>query len=804
MFPNGSTVLGRLLGRTLLVVLSTAFLSESLGFFTHQLSLALGVLLFGAFILSLPRPRPGKLDFHAWSSLLVVLTAFAFLRLDTVLRPLVVSACLMALHEARARSEESGSYHRSLAIGILSFGVVLVFEKHSPLVWSLIHSCSVRYSELVGRLAGTKISIGPSLSGGHLTILLLSVAAGLSFSSAPKRPVGLVLVVALLIAANGAAVLLIHPIARAVSLIAPGSFGSVRSYDRVLLSLPLLTFALSLMPLYVALKAFPVVEDKAQVGNKLPAFLGAAGILASILLLVWTLPTEGPQEARISFYEKGFLNWMRPVHGQYGSRSGGMFGNLPLFVEALGFESVAVDSIDTNSLRDTDVLFMINTDHRLPDHSYEAIGRFVERGGSLVLLGDHTFFKDDKTNWLNAVLRPFGIRYRFDSADYFIGGWLHSYFYPASPLTAGFSDEQNEVGSVVGASLDISYPAVPIVIGRFGFSDEGRPDFEEGGYIGDLEYRQGERLGDAILVAAQNYGKGKVLVFGDTSGFVNPLMVDTYRFLSRVLRWSAGEARIPAYGIRLFFSLLLLGGSVWLFSKSRFRGICSVLIPVLVAVPVFLAQNGLARRGAAAVRGDYVLVDDSHHGRFPVEFWQPCGLMGLHLNFMRNGYLSFTMHDFSVPLLNGSRVLVFVAPAKSFTCGEISVLDDYVTRGGVLILCVGYEEKAASMALLDHFGFDIENVPLGAFHTDVPGAGVSVSFREAWPVSYSAAEVEVVAGRGEYPTAVFAKRGRGEIVVFGDTGFFYNVNIETEDGAVGPNIDFLAWLLDHIEIAGSH
>ena len=70
-----------------------------------------------------------------------------------------------------------------------------------------------------------------------------------------------------------------------------------------------------------------------------------------------------------------------------------MFGNLPQFLEAMGFSTAKVDTISSDNLQEAKILMMINVDRELPQDELEAIWGFVEEGGSLLLLGDHTFYK---------------------------------------------------------------------------------------------------------------------------------------------------------------------------------------------------------------------------------------------------------------------------------------------------------------------------------------------------------------------------------------------------------------------------
>lgn len=789
------------LWRIVLVILATAFLSEIAGFLTHQLNLALGtLLLLWVSITYVPMQKINIRSYQFWLGLATSVAAIVSLRIQPTLRPMVVCAHLLGLYVLLSSGYRVAPELKSMAIGVFSFGLVLVFEKHSPFVWSTIQSVSYGFSRFVAGTAGRQLSMSASFSGIYVTILFVSVSVSVFFSMIVKRPINLLLIIFGFLIANGVGIAVSHPLAHALKVLLPLSKEGVSVYDRMLLSTPLLALSLGVIPLCIFNRANR--PEREPVSRRSRLAFGEVGLLflvGSVFFLIFQVPRTPAGSPTIAFYSEGYFNWLRPRHGEYGSQSGGMFGNLPVLVEALGFESVVIDSIDESTLNGVRVLFMANTDQRLPNDSYEEIRRFVQRGGSLLMLGDHTFFKDEKKNWLNAVLKPFRIRFNFDSAEYFIGGWLHSYFYPASPLTVGLGDEQNDVGSVVGASLEVSYPAVPVLIGRYGFSDEGNPRDEEGGYLGNLEYDPGEKLGDVVLAAAQNYGKGKILIFGDTSGFVNPLMVDTYPFVNRVFSWLASDSQNPAHGFRLIVSLILLALFVLFTSLSGSPSSRSLAMPIAVLLVVLLSQALIAGKVERPIRGNYALVDDSHYGRYPVEFWKPNGIMGLHLNLMRSGYLSFTMRRFDLSLLNNSKFLVLIAPSVPFSSREVRALDRYVKDGGSLMLTVGYEEKGASLSVLKHFGFDIDNIPLGVFYTNVPGTDLIAFFQEAWPISYIGEDVEVLAGRGEYPTIVTRKYGRGSIVIFGDSSFFHNINLETEDDPLIANIQLLEWLLGVLE-----
>ena len=80
-------------------------------------------------------------------------------------------------------------------------------------------------------------------------------------------------------------------------------------------------------------------------------------------------------------------------------------------------------------------------------------------------MGEHTVREKDGGSRFNEVLEPTAMRVAFDSAMFAVGGWLHSYEILAHPAALGLSDERNELGVVIGASVQARWPARPLRTG---------------------------------------------------------------------------------------------------------------------------------------------------------------------------------------------------------------------------------------------------------------------------------------------------------------------------------------------------
>ena len=159
----------------------------------------------------------------------------------------------------------------------------------------------------------------------------------------------------------------------------------------------------------------------------------------------------------------------------------------------------------------------------------------------------------------------------------------------------------------------------------------------------------------------------------------------------------------------------------------------------------------------------------------------------------------FSMSPFDKKMLEEAALLVLIAPSHPFTNKEMSRVRDFVYRGGILILSVGWEEKEASLPLMESFGFSIDYLPLAQFISVIPNANQRVRLFEAWPVVSSGEKSEVIAAYQTFPVVMKNSYGKGTVVMIGDSSFFWNTNLEMEESTIQENINFLQWLLNSIK-----
>jgi hypothetical protein len=549
-------------------------------------------------------------------------------------------------------------------------------------------------------------------------------------------------------------------------------------------------------------------DDRSSRGRVL-AYAAAVFACALGLVACTSLCPPGPSLAgrRILLYREGFLNWFRPEHGQYGRFAIGMYGMLPHFLRSLGAEATVSADLTDASLRDQDALVLIFPDDPWTPEQEQAIWRFVERGGRLLLLGEHTIGKDaDASNSaFNRLLAGrTAIRVRFDCATYAIGGWLQSYDALAHSATLGLPDDRNAFGVVIGASLDVRPPARPFLVGRWGWSDWG--DGGHSSQMGNDLRDPGERLGDLVLAAEQRVGRGRVVVFGDTSSFSNGINLGAYDFTGRLFACLASDAGGPQRPWRGRLECLLAAElALVLASRRAGRGLRAAALPLLVVAHA-LGTRASEREWRPVPAGrpgaPVALLDCSHLPLCSAEGWREDGTMGLAMTLMRDGYQVHTVTDFDPRRIASAALFVSVAPMRAYSREEIDVLVGFVRGGGTLIVTAGYGDHIPASGLLAAFGVALEpspppprlplTSPYGFFKSPFLEVGDTrhfVRFHAGWPLYPSSRDVQPLAyGSGNVPVLAMRKLGAGRVIVAGDTSFALNINLELENGQLFDNM----------------
>lgn len=516
-------------------------------------------------------------------------------------------------------------------------------------------------------------------------------------------------------------------------------------------------------------------------------------VLLTLAALVLTLdPPLRPHRGVILFYDTGHLEWGRPTFGRYGPHSGGTFGLWPDYLSAYGYEA-RIGLLTAENLEDARVAVLINLPAMLSDEDKERLLTFVEEGGALLIWGEHTGVGDIREP-INDLLSQVPIRLKFDSAVPARQGWAEGLTLLPYPAVYDVRDPVDLV-IAVGASLRISPPASPFIVGRFGHSDEGDLTNRALNYVGDMRYNPGERLSDVVLAAEADYGRGRIAVVGDTTPLGSVNLMTAMPFQIRLLDWLTAQS--PATWHTLlrngWLAGLLLAGAIVCLALGWSR---TTLAAAALALGLTLAlTTGLnrARSAPPPPTGSIAYVDISHQERLDRLLWEDTSIGGLAYNLVRNGTLPLLLRDLDPETLASAELLVVIAPGDRFSAREIDAIANWVEDGGRLLVAAGWEESDASQDLLAPFGLEVGHIPLGPVEVErEPG---TVRFHEAWPVLAQQADAQTIVEGYGYPLALYQPWGKGGVALIGDSAILLGDNLEGQDSYQEGNILLLRDIL---------
>ena len=750
----------------------------------------------------------------------------------------------------------------SVAVGVL--GVWRLALTSIPLLWLGADSLGRAMGFLAGRATGEPLWVGATFGGVDFLVAMAALYAGWLASTAPPRLPRALWAAGAILAGHFAylAVLSLsagwHAALSEAASEEPGWSLAGALDTLVPWNLPALGCAIHLAIAAAMLRwaPWPAAGERepssAIADRKSRMTLGVAAAALAVALPVVTTLTFGKARLdgqTIVVYEKGFLNWLKPQHGDYGRYSIGMYGMLPTYVGALGARCVLSPDLSEEDLAGASVLILLYPNQPWAAGQLERIWSFVRRGGSLLVFGEHTIRESDGGSRFNDVLAPASMRVRFDSATFEVGGWLQSYEALAHPATAGIPDSRNQFGVVIGASVALRWPARPVLVGRWGWGDPGDPSSGEA-MMGNHRYDAGEKLGDIVLAVEQPFGAGRIITFGDTSNMTNGITAGSHVFTSRLLAYAAGGLASSQAAWRGYLGLAL---AVALVALLGVRAAASrVALAALLAAASLLACTAASHRAAEALPdgrlaraawrqlarwalcpatgeraaaalpdgslialNNLAYMDETHVGANSDEGERPNGTMGLMLTLMRNGFLTLQPPTLTPERLGRAGLLVSVAPSKEFSAAERKAIRQFVEGGGIFVSTVGWDARGPSRRLLADFGLYVGGVradaglpddapkPLGHFKSPYLKVGENlhyVRFHAGWPVECTDRNAKVIA-YGPNGTKVILARplGKGWAILVGDTCFAMNLNLENMDGTpiegLRENADFWRWLL---------
>jgi len=474
------------------------------------------------------------------------------------------------------------------------------------------------------------------------------------------------------------------------------------------------------------------------------------------------------------------------------------------------------DRIDAENLRRCDVLVIKTPTQRYSGKEVDAVVRFVKRGGSLLLIGDHTnVFKSG--TYMNDITRKMGFTFRddllFGTGD---SPYDQSYRIPRMPHPV--VQHLPTTDFAVSCSIDPGRSQGRAVIRNTGLWSLP-PDYHLSNYHTVPQLRPDMRYGAFIQLWSTRFGKGRVLAFTDSTIFSNFCIFQPGKaeLFVGMIEWLNHNNRFgdPRWWLLGLGSILLVVG-LWLARTRRdawlvpmAAGVCgwavsSAAIAMIgrAAMPVPQVKKTLTRvvidRTTSDVplsQGAYIQGEGEGFGLFEQWISRSATPTEVLYTTRRTGAEAFS-----------GDVLVVICPNCSVDRPYRERLVEYVKQGGKLLVLDSPENTASTAnSLLWPFGLSVIHDPNRQTEADQSQV---LTISGEWPGIAAGPACEITGGEpiaklGETPVGAVTRCEKGLVMAVGfgsllnDAGMGYAWNSQataemlfTSDTYVRYNVQF--------------
>jgi hypothetical protein len=378
------------------------------------------------------------------------------------------------------------------------------------------------------------------------------------------------------------------------------------------------------------------------------------------------------------------------------------------------------ETFTTGLLNMYDILIL-----KCPTESYttqeiQSIKEFVDHGGGLYLIGDHTNVFGMNT-FLNQVSEEFGIRYKTD-ATYELGTGDLSIYKPDPFFSHPVVRHVRQFDFMTSCtleptSLSASMRMENIIIGNRIISEPGTYSTEN--FFRESIASPDSECGYLLQAAAIKYGAGRVVAFTDSTVFSSFCMfTDGYpsftlgvmEYLNRTNTSTYLNIILFALSIIFFISLFLLLRNnkkimvLWMF---LFAG----LLAFSTAAPLCFHLTNLSYPQPLASTDYTSICFEQHHSSMNVSV-KPTSSLGENSNNYGTFFV-WTQRVGCVPSLaptlkdamKDGDIIVIVNPNEPFTEADVHLLTTFFEKGGRLLLMDSIRNpQSTANELLGSFG----------------------------------------------------------------------------------------------------
>lgn len=485
----------------------------------------------------------------------------------------------------------------------------------------------------------------------------------------------------------------------------------------------------SFLPLsLIFLKILPIKNGKFEKTKILALKLTKRNVITMILIFIFIFSFVGAfvfqdpgtsknKRVLIDEYHSEWEDTTRPLDKEwYGVLS---TYNYYSWAEWLGYyyniDKNINETLITALLENYDILILKCPTNAYSDEEVNAITQFVEQGGGLFLIGDHTNVFGMNT-YLNSVANRFGISFKTD-ATYELGTGNLSLYKPGNIFSHPIVKNLKEFNFMTSCTLDAPFFSENVIMGERLINEPGTYSTEH--FFSESVVTPESEFGLFLQSVAVKYGKGRVVAFTDSTVFSSfSVFTDGYQTYSLGVLDYLNRENVYSYinVVLLGLGIVSVLTLIYVVRKERKIKIISLLLFVgllsfSTATPIFSYLN-TEYYPLSAPHSDFTKVCFiKEHSNFEI-ILEP-SLIQLEEEHKFGTFYVWTQRVSCIPsvetklndAVKKGDILVFINPIKSFSDKEIDLIIDFIQNGGkILVMDSITNSKSTSNELISNFG----------------------------------------------------------------------------------------------------
>jgi hypothetical protein len=375
--------------------------------------------------------------------------------------------------------------------------------------------------------------------------------------------------------------------------------------------------------------------------------------------------------------------------------------------------NVVSQNLTYDILKNYDIL-IIKTPSRYGPNEINAIVRFVENGGGLFLIGDHTNFAGTGTN-LNQISKRFGIVFGFDMVNN-INGELFQY--ERGLLAHPITKYMPRLEYMTGCSLIAPLSGEMAILGFGMGADPG--EYASVGFFRETRTNDPTRVTDTVWglinqAVAVKYGMGRVVAFPDSTIISNfriffggspNLIIGSMEYLNR--RNSSENAK----HILFIVGLLMAGLAAYMLGKAAWKDRKMAALIILLAL-AFLSASGALLAFSIKTEStipsqfyvkNHTICFDGEHSDAIVSQEELIGQYETFFIWTQRANLTPSIESSLKEAMKKGKIVVIIDPIKPLSQEEVLLFKNYVKDGNYVLLMMNSEGPWSLLA--KYFGLE--------------------------------------------------------------------------------------------------